>query len=166
MLSTHELKQRGWTPALIRDFLGRPDATRPNQMRLGSRRRLPPVKLYLQDRVNEVEATEEFLVAQGRAMEARDRAERATLTRQANKIAQINAFVDAWQPAITPARVRRGAHRKAFEAHEDVLLDAQVRAQASIKGLTRKDTHVLNERLRDRYQAALRAAYPWMREGP
>ena len=158
MLSTHELKQRGWTPALIRDFLGRHDATRPNQMRLGSRRRLPPVKLYLQDRVDEVESTEEFLVAQGRAMEARDRAERATLTRQANRAAQVNAFVDAWQPVITPARVRRGAHRKAFEAHEHELRDALVRAQASLGGLTRKDLGALTERLRAKYLAALQAA--------
>ena len=164
MLSTHELRQRGWTPSLIRDFLTHHDATRPNLMRLGSRRRLPPVKLYLKERVDEAESTEEFLVAQGRAMDARDRAERAKLTRQANRMARADAFVDAWNPSIVPTAIRRGAHRKAFEAHEDLLRRAQVQVRAHVTDLTRAEAASVDERLRDRYLAALRSAYPWLQD--
>ncbi|MFD1730323.1 hypothetical protein ACFSC4_03200 [Deinococcus malanensis] len=39
-LATQDLKERGWTPPLIRRFLGEHDATRENGLRMG-RRRLP-----------------------------------------------------------------------------------------------------------------------------
>ncbi|WP_084474451.1 hypothetical protein [Deinococcus pimensis] len=162
MLSTHDLKQRGWTPTLIRDFLGAHDATRPNLMRLGSRRRLPPVKLYDEERVRDAESTEDFLVAQGRAMDARDRAEQAQRTRRANLDARMDALVEAFRPALTPVAVRRGARRKAFSAHEDVLNDAVARASAALPNLSRRDLGRLTARLREKYEAALRSAYPWM----
>jgi len=161
-LATHDLKQRGWTAALIRDFLGRHDATRPNRMRLGSRRRLPPVKLYLTERVDEAERAEEFLVAQARAMEARDRAERALETRRANIEAQVDAFVRAWTPSITPKPVRRGAHRKAFAAHEDELRAAEARLSAALPGLPKRALRDAAERLAEKYVQALRSAYPWL----
>ncbi len=72
-LATQDLRERGWTTRLIREFLGEHDAERPNGLKMG-RRRLPPVKLYREERVSDAEREEAFLVAQGRAMEARERA--------------------------------------------------------------------------------------------
>lgn len=162
LLSTHDLKGRGWTPALIRDFLGPHDATRPNLMRFGRRRNLAPVKLYLAERVNEAESSEEFLVAQGRAMEARERAERAGKTRRANRARQVEAFVSSWQPQIVPVQIRRGASRKAYKAHQEMLRDAQERAAQHVKGLSRQEMNALLEPLRAKYKVALEGAYPWL----
>lgn len=160
-LSTHDLKGRGWTPALIRDFLGPHDASRPNRMRLGGRRRLPPVKLYLRERVDDAETSEDFLVAQNRAMEARERAERARETRARNKAAQIEAFVQSWHFQIAPQPLRRGAQRKAYRAHEDELVSAVARAIAQLGRLSKRELSALTARLREQYEAALQEAYPW-----
>lgn len=162
MLSTHDLKMRGWTPALIRDFLRTHDATRPNLMRFGSRRRMPPVKLYDEERVRDAESDEEFLIAQGRAMDARDRAERASRTRRANLDARMDAVVEAWRPVVTPLPLRRGSNRKAFAAHEDLLENAVARASAALPDLSRRDLAALTKKLRERYEEALRRAYPWL----
>ncbi|AFZ67676.1 hypothetical protein [Deinococcus peraridilitoris] len=164
-LSTHELKQRGWTATLVRDFLGPHDATRPNLMRLGSRRRLPPVKLYRRERVDEVESEEDFLVAQGRAMDARDRAERARASRVRAQELQIESFVNAWNPVISPVAVRRGAKHKAFAAHEELLRAVQSQASTQLAGLSRRQQLTLAQRLREKYQQALARAYPWLEAG-
>ncbi len=162
LLSTHELKGRGWTPSLIRDFLGPHDATRPNRMRLGGRRTLPHVKLYLTERVNEAESEERFLIAQGRAMDARERAERARNTRRAKRLAQVEALLSDWPPKIAPVQIRRGARRKAYVAHQDLLLDAQSRVNAALPNLPRAERAAVEARLETLYWAALEAAYPWL----
>ena len=66
-LATQDLKERGWTPALITRFLREHDRTRPNGLKMG-RRRLPPVKLYAEERVLDVERRDDFLAAQARAV--------------------------------------------------------------------------------------------------
>lgn len=165
LLSTHDLRGRGWTAALIRDFLALPDAARPNLMRLG-RRRLPPVKLYRAERVDEVEASEAFLVAQARAMEARERAERALSARRTNKARQIEAWAQAWQPNLTPRPLRRGAYRKAYSAHEDALEEARARALAQLQPLSGEERRALEAQLQARYAEALSTAYPWLRRTP
>jgi len=60
--STHELRVRGWTPAMIRDLLGKHDCERASDLRVGSRDRLAggTVKLYRQDRVEQAETTQAF----------------------------------------------------------------------------------------------------------
>lgn len=162
-LSTHDLKGRGWTASLIRDFLGHHDATRPNMMRFGRRRNLPPVKLYSTDRVNDVERDERFLIAQGRAMEARERAERAKLTRRRKIERAMDDFVWDFEPRIIPWAIRKGASRKAYEAHVDELKNAVAKGAANIPGLTTKDVQELTRRLDEKYRDALKAAYPWMK---
>ncbi|PYE54867.1 hypothetical protein [Deinococcus yavapaiensis] len=162
-LSTHDLKGRGWTASLIRDFLGNHDATRPNMMRFGRRRKLPPVKLYATDRVDEAERDERFLIAQGRAMEAKERAERAKLTRRRKIERAIDDFVWNWQPSIVPGTVRKGASRKAYDAHVDELKNAVAKGAANIPGLTNKDVQELTRSLDEKYRDALKLAYPWMK---
>lgn len=57
LLTASGVKERGWTDALIRDFLSEPDETRPNpRYRVAG----APVRLYRLSRVEEAEAVEEF----------------------------------------------------------------------------------------------------------
>ncbi|WP_019586696.1 hypothetical protein [Deinococcus apachensis] len=102
--STQELKERGWTPAMIRDLLGQHDAERPNEMRVGRRdRRLDaPMKLYFRDRVEHAEMSEVFARAQERARVAQDRAGKAQETRQARVEKQVAEYVEAYNLTLTP----------------------------------------------------------------
>ena len=111
-LATQDLKDRGWTPRLIAEFLGQHDQTRPNGLKMG-RRRLPPVKLYLETRVEEAEREEKFLLAQHRAMQARERAEASKAARQAKRAALLDAAAERYVPGIVPQVLRRGAVNKA-----------------------------------------------------
>ncbi|GAA4008161.1 hypothetical protein GCM10022631_20180 [Deinococcus rubellus] len=111
-MATQDLKDRGWTPRLITEFLGQHDQTRPNGLMMG-RRRLPPVKLYLEARVEEAERAERFLLAQHRAMQARERLETARAERQAKRAARLDAAAEAYRPQIVPETLRKGAVKKA-----------------------------------------------------
>lgn len=51
-----ELKERGWSPSMITQFLGEPDRTAPNP----GGRNAPRVKLWLFTRVDTIEASEGF----------------------------------------------------------------------------------------------------------
>ena len=64
LLSTPELRERGWTPAVVRDLLGEPDDTRPNPRYSSAG---APMRFWLKERVEAIEGTAEF----------RDSAERA-----------------------------------------------------------------------------------------
>lgn len=68
LLSTPELRERGWTPAVVRDLLGEPDDTRPNPHSKAA----APMRLWLKERVEATEGTAEF---RNRADRARRRAE-------------------------------------------------------------------------------------------
>ncbi len=79
-LTMSGLRERGWTDAMIRDYLGDPDATRPNPRYWSA----APMKLYLADRAEAAEATPEWAArkalgdkrrAAGEAVFARKRAE-------------------------------------------------------------------------------------------
>lgn len=168
MLSTFDLKGRGWTPAMIRDLLGPHDAARPNQMRFGRRKaRAAPVKLYLRERVDDTESTEAFLVAQGRAMDARERAERASATRSANQAARLAALTAQFdleieaQPGVRPSKTARA---RLIRAHQQPLRDFERWALRQGPNLSKRDQEVLREQLTQRYLAALEDAYPWMAE--
>lgn len=56
-LNLASLRERGWTPALVRAFLGEPDKTKANPFYKSA----APQKLYLVDRVKKIEASEPFL---------------------------------------------------------------------------------------------------------
>jgi hypothetical protein len=62
------LRERGWTDAMIREYLGKPDATRPNPRY----RSAAPMKLYLAERAKAAEASPEWVERKTR--EARRRA--------------------------------------------------------------------------------------------
>jgi hypothetical protein len=80
-----ELRERGWTEAAIRRFLPEPDRTRINMLYSSA----PPVRLWLRERVEAIEATEEYQAwtqhqqrrreLAGARVEARREAERKAL---------------------------------------------------------------------------------------
>ncbi|GGR85314.1 hypothetical protein [Deinococcus sedimenti] len=159
-LATQDLKDRGWTPALIRRFLGEHDRTRPNGLRMG-RRRLPPVKLYEEARVLDVEREDSFLAAQARAADARERAERTRALRQAARLEALERAAAEYVPVIHPEPLRKGAVRKAREPYQGAL-DARLDAlRREIPKLTAREEEVLSGLLRTQLDRALHAAYPW-----
>ncbi|ULH14699.1 hypothetical protein MF271_11875 [Deinococcus sp. KNUC1210] len=159
-LATQDLKERGWTARLIRDFLGQHDAERPNGLKMG-RRKLPPVKLYTEDRVNEAERDEPFLVAQGRAMEARERAEKAGRTRRANRNRLLTELVDEWTPPVRAAALRTGAVNKAREPYARALAQELKRVATAAGKLTTPEERFVKRALAFRLDAALATVYPW-----
>ena len=159
-LTTQALKERGWTARLIRDFLGHHDGERPNGLKMG-RRRLPPVRLYRQERVDEAEREERFLLAQGRAMEARERAERAGRTRRANRERRLAALAAEWTPRVNAAPLRKGAVRLAREPYAGALAKELTRIRRAAEKLSTQEERWLKRVLAGRLDAALAVLYPW-----
>ncbi|GHF78076.1 hypothetical protein [Deinococcus ficus] len=159
-LATQDLKDRGWTPALIARFLGEHDQTRPNGLRMG-RRRLPPVKLYEEARVLDVERDDTFLAAQAKAADARERAEARRAARAEARRALLETAARSYVPVIHPEPLRRGAVRKAREPYlpglERVLNDLE----ASLERVTEKEAQTLAGLLRAQLDRALAAVYDW-----
>ncbi|GGK87362.1 hypothetical protein [Deinococcus radiotolerans] len=159
-LATQDLKDRGWTPALIRRFLGEHDRTRPNGLRMG-RRRLPPVKLYEEARVLDVERDDTFLAAQARAADARERAEQTRAARAQARQELLERAAGEYVPVIHPEPLRRGAVRKAREPYQGAL-DARLDVlRREIPRLTAWEEVTLAGLLRAQLDRALHAAYPW-----
>lgn len=163
-LATQDIKERGWTPALIARFLGEHDATRPNGLRMG-RRKLPPVKLYDEARVLEVERQDTFLAAQARAADAREKAERARETRARAREAALLAAAASYTPSIHPEPLRKGAVRKAREPYlaqlEAVAGHLEQQLSQEVGQLGTKDQELLGGLLRERLDLALSAVYAW-----
>lgn len=78
-LSAKAVKDRGWTAAMIRDFLGNPDRIAPNSM---YGKKAARVKLYLEDRVQKAEETDAF---KQRMKKANARREAQTAARPAQE---------------------------------------------------------------------------------
>lgn len=159
-LATQDLKERGWTPGLIRKFLGEHDDTRPNGLKMG-RRRLPPVKLYREERVLDAEREEAFLVGQARAADARARAERAREERATKRAALLDATAESYLPVIHPEPLRKGSVRKAREPYLPGLEDTLSRLVREIDKVTPREEAELRAGLMERLHTALAAAYPW-----
>ncbi|GAA5532896.1 hypothetical protein [Deinococcus aluminii] len=159
-LATQDLKERGWTAGLIARFLGQHDLTRENGLKMG-RRRLPPVKLYREERVLDAERDEAFLIGQARAADARERAERARETRQAKRAALLQAAAESYTPTIYPEPLRKGAVRKAREPYLPALEDTLTRLARDLGKVTPREEAALRALLLGRLHAALAAAYPW-----
>lgn len=159
-LATQDLKERGWTPALIRRFLGEHDRTRPNGLRMG-RRRLPPVKLYEEARVLEIERDDTFLSAQARAADARERAEQTRAARALARQELLERAAAEYVPVIYPEPLRKGSVRKAREPYQGAL-DARLEAlRREIPKLTAREEATLAGLLRTQLDRALHVAYPW-----
>lgn len=159
-LATQDLKERGWTPRLIADFLGPHDHTRENGLRMG-RRKLPPVKLYLEARVDEAERQDRFLAAQAKAADARERATRRQELRAAQRTAQLEAAAQGYAPTIHPEPLRKGAKNKAREPYLPKLKAFEKAAARELGGLSDKEAAQLRKLLLARLDEALSAVYEW-----
>jgi hypothetical protein len=106
-LTTASLRERGWTDAMIRDYLGEPDATRPNPRYSSA----APMKLYLAERAEAAEASPDWTErkrlgdrrrAAGVAVAGRKRAETEALARQlaADLVSSLVVPADPRQAAI------------------------------------------------------------------
>jgi len=162
-LSTQQLKERGWTPAMIRELLGKHDRERPNEMRVGSRSRRvdAPVKLYLEERVVKAESTAAFARAQDAARVRQDSASQAAETRKAQQAAAVQAHIDGFTPSITPHPDASLMTRQELWKHH---LDEYYRWQFDHelpRGLSRKDRQAADTALYTKHRAAVYAAYGW-----
>jgi hypothetical protein len=92
-LTTHALKERGWTATMIAALLPHHDAARTAYVQLPGK---ALVKLYLRTRVEEVELSEEFLIEQERAMKAKAR--RGSAARTAQHQALLKQCVQRFRP--------------------------------------------------------------------
>jgi hypothetical protein len=101
-LSKAKLKERGWTEAGIKRFLGEPDGTKPNpKYKNGA-----PMSLYQVARVEAAEQTPEYLA--WKAKKRRDGAARAVRTKKA----LLHATIERWRPEVPVldiAKLRRKA---------------------------------------------------------
>ncbi|MFC3834983.1 MULTISPECIES: hypothetical protein [Deinococcus] len=159
-LATQDLKDRGWTPALITRYLGEHDRTRPNGLKMG-RRRLPPVKLYAEARVDETERRDDFLAAQAQAADRRERTERHRAERAARRQRQIEEAARSYTPTIEPRPLRRGAVRQARDPHLPGLEVAFQHHAETIGKLSADEAEQLQAMLRQRLDEALNAVYAW-----
>lgn len=88
MLSLAGLRARGWTPALVAQWLPEPDRTAPNpHYRSG-----PPMKLYALERVEAIEATDAFAADQEQAKTRSARGTRAAQTKRTQLLTAIEAL--------------------------------------------------------------------------
>lgn len=165
-LTTQQLKERGWTPSMIRELLGAHDRERPNEMRVGSRSRRvdAPVKLYLEERFVKAEGTAAFARAQDAARVRQDSANQAAATRATRQQAQADAYVAAYEPSIVPhENAAAMTHTDLWRHHMDALDQWQYSAQADalLSDLRGKPRREAQNRLYTKHRAAVYAAYGW-----
>lgn len=127
LLSVPELRARGWTPALIRQFLGAPDGERDNP----HGRAAAPMRLYLQSRVDAAQQEPAFQQALARAQH-RQASAQAVVDRKREALA---AWVDGLtiQVPLLEAEVllqRACAHYNRAEHVPDGVLERQARQGA------------------------------------
>ncbi len=162
-LSTQELKERGWTPAMIRDLLGPHDRERANEMRVGRRDRRvdAPVKLYLEERVLQAESTERFAQAQDAARTRQDSTAQAAETRKARNAAAITAYLDGYKPTITPHPDAATMTRQQLWSHHlDEYYGWQM-DHSLPRTLNRQERQAAENALYTKHRTAVHAAYGW-----
>ena len=99
-----KLKERGWTTALVKRFLGEPDELRANpHFRSG-----PKMKLYNRQRVDEVEASEEYRDAQ-ESRRGRQAAVQKSLDTKRRQIEEYVARVKIEVPELSEDELIRRA---------------------------------------------------------
>lgn len=130
LLNLAGLKERGWTPAMVRRLLGEPDAEKPNPYY----RSAAPMRLYAHARVVEAEAREEW-------KKAREQAERRS---EAMKLRAAKLSAEAAEKACAlPIEIPRFGNaaltRKAcahYNAHSEARAHAYRRYEGPTGGAT------------------------------
>lgn len=99
------LLSRGWTAGLIGKFLPSPDLIRPNP----NYRSAAPMKLYLIERVAEVENSEEFIAARDRLSSRRNGAKKAVETKKAKTMDFVAKTVQFAIPRYSRSKLTKMA---------------------------------------------------------
>jgi len=110
-LNASDLAARGWTPAMIRDFLGSPDTTIPNPR---FRRAAPTLQFEL-SRVEAIESTGTFAWRRGKA-ERRSVAAKAAARRRRLRMLRLSTAKEVPVPELDPAVLEARAIR-----HRDAM---------------------------------------------
>jgi hypothetical protein len=118
LLATSQLKQRGWTQGLITNFLGEPDALRPNPRY----RSAAPMRLYALARVEAIEAEPAFGLARARAGLRSQRA-KATAARKAEELTAQARSMPITVDRLPPDQLRRRAILAYNRWHETLSLE-------------------------------------------
>lgn len=166
-LSSFQLKERGWTPAMIRDLLGSHDRERKSELRVGSRDRLMDgiVKLYLEERVVQAETTEAFAVAQDRARIRQDAAAKAIQTRQANHAEQVTQHAAVPVPMLQRhPEESQLTGQQLWKHHQLDLFRWQRQYDHLLDGLPRALRREAESRAYERYREVFHTLYgdrPW-----
>src|SRR5436305_7093414 len=83
MLSLKDLKDRGWTEVLVKQFLGVPDALKPNP----NYRQAAPMQLYSPARIEQAESQAQWQQAKARAT-LRSQASKMLAARKATELVE------------------------------------------------------------------------------
>lgn len=162
-LTTHDLKERGWTPAMIRDLLGPHDATRPSEMRVGSRNRRveADVKLYDEERVLKAESTEKFARHQGAARARQDAAEKAQATRAAQQDEAVAEYLAAPFGLERHPDAEQMTKDELYQHHRDATFASELRLGRLLHKLPRAKAREAEGRRWNAYLFALYDLYGW-----
>jgi hypothetical protein len=94
LLTKTKLKERGWTDTLIEKFLPHPDETQTNPIYTSS----SPMRLYRLERVEQMEASKDFIASQSRTA-ARKRAAQKGIETKRRKLMQ---YIDTLHFPVLP----------------------------------------------------------------
>ncbi|GGJ25307.1 hypothetical protein [Deinococcus roseus] len=164
LLTTFELKQRGWTASMIQKLLPEHDDSRENRWN----RKYGRVKLYRESRVQDAETTGAYAELLEKAIEASERAEKARQTRTRNRERKLRNFIEDFQPVLVPLTPQEQEKlssslarrfKQLWERHEAVLT-AHLGGIQTLGKTTRKERKKLQAALQEKYLEALQKAYP------
>jgi len=158
-VGTGVLADRGWTPAAIRRFLGEPDRTAPNPVY----RSKAPMRLYLLERVEQAEATPEWVQWRQAADRRVAAGRKAAEARRQATVAEVEALrirvpVMAWSQLALEAVRHRNDVNFEWAARRGELADPATVAGVDEATLRRWAVNYLRH-ARTVYDAALDGLY-------
>jgi hypothetical protein len=163
-LSVKDLKSRGWSPTMIRTLLGAHDHERTTN-RLG-RGMDKPARLYREDRVVNLEATEEFARARERAEAHRAAMVKAKQTRQAwqdEMVARYEALsLPQVQVRTLAGGVRPSTDPAVWQVHLQRFARWQTHHEAVMSSVPVAVRRAAYQRMLQRYRQAVDQAYGWL----
>lgn len=158
-LSTHELKERGWTATMIAQLLPHHDASRMAYVRLpGSAH----VKLYLRVRVEEVELSDDFLIMQERANQAKVR--RGSAARTAQHQVLLKRCVQGFRP--TYSWPERWCQRSDWQLSLVDVLTFYDRWEPKLADMSRAARQRVLDALHEKNRRAFSKRFPGVEPGP
>lgn len=118
-LTASELRRRGWTDSLIREFLPSPDKTTPNPWY----RSAAPIRLYLKNKIADFEQTPDWQQKAKQAAKRKVAAAKAVNT----KLEKLQREIESWKPAV-PRLEEVELLRRACDSYNDHKLELSLRS--------------------------------------